>query len=137
VLILYQNSFKQNVKLIKQYDSLPLIMCYADEINQVWMNLIHNALQAMHYKGTLKIAVTQQNNQVAVSITDSGEGIADEIKNRIFEPFFTSKPLGEGTGLGLDIVKQIVEKHNGRILVASKAGETTFTVFLPIASTQK
>lgn len=135
VLILYQNYFKQNVKVIKQYDSSPLIMCYADEINQVWMNLIYNALQAMHYKGTLKIEVTQQDNQVAVSITDSGEGIAEEIKDRIFEPFFTTKPPGEGSGLGLDIVKQIVEKHEGKIVVASKPGETTFKILLPIGST--
>ncbi len=137
VLILYQNYLKQNVNVIKQYDSSPLIMCYADEINQIWMNLIYNALQAMHFKGTLKIAVTQQDNQVVVSITDSGEGIAEEIKDKIFEPFFTSKPPGEGTGLGLDIVKQIVEKHDGKIVVASKPGETTFTIWLPIGSTQE
>jgi signal transduction histidine kinase len=137
VLILYQNYFKQNVNVIKQYDSSPLIMCYANEINHIWMNLIYNALQAMHYKGTLKIQVTQQDNQVAVSITDSGDGIAEEIKNRIFEPFFTTKPPGEGSGLGLDIVKQIVDKHEGKIFVASKPGETTFTIWLPIGSTQE
>jgi signal transduction histidine kinase len=137
VLIIYQNYFKRNVNIIRKYDSLPLVMCYADEINQVWMNLIYNALQAMHYKGTLTIEITQQDNQVAVSITDSGEGIAAEIKDRIFEPFFTSKPAGEGSGLGLDIVKQIVEKHEGKIVVASKPGETTFTIFLPIGSIQE
>lgn len=134
VLILYQNYFKQNVEVIKQYDSSPFLLCYADEINHVWMNLIYNALQAMHYKGTLKIEVTQQDNQVVVSITDSGEGIAEEIKDRIFEPFFTTKLPGEGSGLGLDIVKKIVEKHEGKIVVASQPGETTFTIFLPIGS---
>lgn len=135
VLVLYHNQLKHGINVIKRYGALPLILCHADEINQVWMNLIHNALQAMHYKGTLTIEITQQDNQAVVSITDSGEGIAEEIKDRIFEPFFTTKPPGEGSGLGLDIVKKIIERHEGHISVESQPAQTTFTICLPMGST--
>jgi signal transduction histidine kinase len=96
------------------------------------MNLIHNALQAMNYEGNLTIEVTQQDNNAVISITDSGMGIAPEIKDKIFEPFFTTKPSGEGSGLGLDIIKKIIEKHEGHIVVESQPGKTTFTIFIPI-----
>ncbi len=132
VLTLYQNQLKHGVELIRNYQELPPIWCYPDELNQVWTNLIHNAVQAMSNQGTLKIDVTQQERFIKVQITDSGCGIPEEILPRIFEPFFTTKPPGEGSGLGLDIVKKIVEKHQGKIEVLSKQGETTFTVFLPI-----
>jgi signal transduction histidine kinase len=98
---------------------------------QVWTNLIHNAIQAMEGKGKLEIVVREQDNYVIVQVTDSGCGIPPEIQERIFEPFFTTKPLGEGSGLGLDIVKKIVNKHEGRIEVESVPGETTFRVWLP------
>lgn len=85
---------------------LPLIQCYPDELNQVWTNLIHNALQAMEYHGSLTIQATQSDADIKVSITDSGQGIQPEIMSKIFQPFFTTKPRGEGSGLGLDIVKK-------------------------------
>lgn len=132
VLTLYHNQLKHNIELIKNYVPLPPILCYPDELNQVWTNLIHNALQAMEHQGTLAINVTQQDNQVFVSITDSGKGIPPEVKDKIFEPFFTTKRAGEGSGLGLDIVKKIIEKHDGDITVESQVGKTTFTVFFPI-----
>jgi signal transduction histidine kinase len=132
VLTLYQNQLKQGVEVIRNYQELPPIWCYSDELNQVWTNLIHNAVQAMSNRGTLKIDVTQQERFIKVQITDSGCGIPEEIMPRIFEPFFTTKPPGEGSGLGLDIVKKIVEKHQGKIAVSSLTGQTTFTVFLPI-----
>jgi len=132
VLTLYQNQFKQGVEVIKNYSELPEILCYPDELNQVWINLIHNALQAMDYKGTLTIDVRQQDSLALVSVTDSGKGISPEIIPKIFEPFFTTKPPGEGSGLGLDIVKKILEKHQGKISVTSVPGQTTFTVSLPI-----
>ncbi|OQY56270.1 MAG: hybrid sensor histidine kinase/response regulator [Candidatus Parabeggiatoa sp. nov. 2] len=132
VLTLYQNQLKHRIEVIKHYELLPPILCYADELNQVWTNLIHNALQAMEYKGTLTIDVSRQDNQVFISITDSGKGIAEDIKEKIFEPFFTTKPAGEGSGLGLDIVKKIIEKHEGNISVESQPGKTTLTVSLPI-----
>ncbi|RKZ82047.1 MAG: hypothetical protein DRR19_21295 [Candidatus Parabeggiatoa sp. nov. 1] len=132
VLTLYQNQLKHNIKVVKHYAQLPPILCHADELNQVWTNLIHNALQAMDHTGTLTIDVSQQYNQVVISITDSGEGIASDIKDKIFEPFFTTKRAGEGSGLGLDIVKKIVEKHEGHITVESQPGKTTFTVSIPV-----
>ncbi|NEP62200.1 MAG: response regulator [Symploca sp. SIO2G7] len=132
VLTLYQNQIKQGVKVSKNYGKIPVIPCYPDELNQVWTNLIHNALQAMDNRGTLTIDVTQVDQQVKISITDSGCGIPEEIKLKIFKPFFTTKPLGEGSGLGLDIVKKIIDKHSGQITVESQPGQTTFHVFIPI-----
>jgi len=134
VLTLYHNKLKLGINVIKHYDddSMPKILCYGDEINQVWMNLIQNAVQAMNYEGTLTIEVTQQDNNAVISITDTGKGIPPKIKGRIFEPFFTTKPPGEGSGLGLDIIQKIIEKHDGQIVVASQPGQTTFTIVLPI-----
>ncbi|MEG4342599.1 AAA family ATPase [Microcoleus sp. A003_D6] len=133
ILTLYQNLLKQGVKVIKNYAEIPPILCYPDELNQVWTNLIHNALQAMGYRGTLTIELTAQDYQAKISISDSGQGIPEEIKAKIFEPFFTTKPAGEGSGLGLDIVKKIVDKHQGKIEVESIPGQTTFNVFLPMS----
>ncbi|MBD3559290.1 AAA family ATPase, partial [Planktothrix sp. FACHB-1355] len=105
VLTLYHNQLKHGVEVVRNYDaSLPTVLCYPDELNQVWTNLIHNALQAMHNNGILTINVTQQDSCLNISITDSGTGIPPEIMPRIFDPFFTTKPPGEGSGLGLNIV---------------------------------
>ena len=137
VLTLYQNQFKQGVEVIRNYGNLPSIQCYPDELNQVWINLIHNAIQAMDNKGTLTINAHQDKENILVSITDSGKGIPPEILQKIFEPFFTTKPTGEGSGLGLDIVKRIMEKHHGKIEVESIPGKTTFIVSLPIKLQEK
>jgi predicted ATPase/signal transduction histidine kinase/tRNA A-37 threonylcarbamoyl transferase component Bud32 len=134
ILTLYQNLLKQGVEVIKNYAEIPPILCYPDELNQVWTNLIHNALQAMDYRGTLTIELTAKDYQAKISITDSGHGIPEEIKKKIFDPFFTTKPAGEGSGLGLDIVKKIVDKHQGKIEVESIPGKTTFNVFLPMSA---
>lgn len=133
VLTLYDNLIKQGITVIRDYAELPLTMCYQDEINQVWTNLIQNALQAMDVIGTLTIKAFADEKFVEVSITDTGEGIEPTIMDKIFEPFFTTKPQGEGSGLGLDIVKKIVDKHNGTIYVKSNLGEgSTFTIQLPL-----
>jgi signal transduction histidine kinase len=145
VLTLYQNQFKQGVEVVREYGEVPLIRCYPDELNQVWTNLIHNALQAMEHKGRLTVLIDQRETDaledrkfdaprsyVVVSITDSGSGISDDDLPHIFEPFFTTKPIGEGTGLGLDISHRIVEAHNGVIKVESHPGRTTFEVWLPV-----
>ncbi len=132
VLTLYHGQIKHGVELRREYDDLPEISCYFDELNQVWTNLIHNALQAMDYKGELRIAAKEQNGYVQVAVQDTGTGIPTDIQDKIFDPFFTTKPTGEGSGLGLDIVKKIVEKHEGKIWFETELGTgTTFFVRLP------
>lgn len=137
VYTLYYNQIKQGIEVSKNFEDVPPILCYPDELNQVWTNIIHNAIYAMDLNGRLDIHVYQQDDDVVVSITDSGKGIPPEMINEIFNPFFSTKPVGEGTGIGLDIVKRIVEKHNGRIDVESKPGKTTFRIFLPIHEVNK
>ena len=137
ILTLYQNQLKQGVEVIRSYGELPPVLCYPDELNQVWTNLIHNALQAMENRGILTINVTTIDQQAKISIADNGKGIPEEIKLKIFEPFFTTKPPGEGSGLGLDIVRKIIKKHAGKITVESQPGQTRFNVFLPIKATQE
>jgi C4-dicarboxylate-specific signal transduction histidine kinase len=137
VLTLYHNQLKHNVEVTKNYEPVPPILCHAEELMQVWTNLLHNAIQAMNDGGQLKITVTEKpglagDRFIVVFITDSGCGIPSEIQSRIFEPFFTTKPLGEGSGLGLDIVQRIVSKHQGKVEVASQPGHTTFSVWLPV-----
>ena len=132
VLTLYHNQLKQGVEVIRNYGKLPLVLCYPDELNQIWTNLIHNALQAMNNQGTLTIATIQEKDQAKISITDTGAGIPQDILPKIFQPFFTTKPAGEGSGLGLHIVQKIIDKHCGKISVESQPGHTTFHVFLPI-----
>lgn len=137
VLTLYNNQLKHGIEVTRDYESnLPSLLCYPDELNQVWTNLIHNAIQAMDYKGHLTINVSHQSNSLLVSVTDSGKGIPPEVMPRIFEPFFTTKPPGEGSGLGLDIVKKIIQKHDGKIFVESVPGKTIFTVNLPFDPNQ-
>jgi signal transduction histidine kinase len=134
VLTIYQNQIKHGTELVRAFEDLPPVTCLPDELNQVWTNLVHNALQAMEHKGTLSLGLRRDGDDVLVSVGDTGCGIPEEIRARIFEPFFTTKPAGEGTGLGLDIVRKIVEKHRGRIELDSEVGRgTTFTVRLPIA----
>lgn len=137
VLTIHQGKIKEGVEVIRHYDAIPLVRCLPDELNQVWTNLIHNALQAMEYKGTLTVGIRRDRDDAVVSIGDSGCGIPDEIRSKIFDVFFTTKPAGVGSGLGLDIVKKIIDKHRGRIEVRSEVGVgTTFTVILPLQPTE-
>ncbi|HBW56730.1 MAG TPA: hypothetical protein DEF27_02565, partial [Oscillatoriales bacterium UBA8482] len=106
VLELYNNQLKRGIEVNRVYQINHPLECYPDELMQVWTNLIHNSIQAMNGKGTLKILVEEKETEFIIKITDSGCGISSEIQERIFEPFFTTKPLGEGSGLGLDIVKK-------------------------------
>ena len=132
VLTIYQGQMKHGIELVRHYEDIAPLQCLPDELNQVWTNLIHNALQAMNHQGTLTVAVRRQGNDAIVSVGDSGCGIPDEIRSKIFDVFFTTKPVGVGSGLGLDIVKKIIDKHKGRIDVQSQVGVgTTFTVYLP------
>jgi signal transduction histidine kinase len=132
VLTIYQGQTKVGVEVVRNYDDIPPIVCLADELNQVWTNLIHNALQAMNHQGTLTLGIHHIHNEAVVSVTDTGCGIPEDIRSKIFDVFFTTKPAGVGSGLGLDIVKKIIQKHHGRIDVQSQVGQgTTFTVYLP------
>ncbi len=132
VLTLYHSQIKRGIEVTKNYESVPLIFCYIEELTQVWSNLISNAIQAMNYQGELKIQIKEQDNYVVVEIEDSGSGIPSEIQGKIFDPFFTTKTPGEGSGLGLHIVGQIIEKHQGKIEFFSQVGHTTFRVLLPM-----
>ncbi|MDM8523893.1 ATP-binding protein [Desulfococcaceae bacterium HSG8] len=133
VLTLYHNQLKKGIEIVRNYGDVPEILCYPDELNQVWTNLIHNAIQAMGGKGRLIISVqTSEMSYIIVQITDSGCGIPDAVRDRIFEPFFTTKPSGEGSGMGLDIVRKIIDRHQGRTETESQPGRTTFSIFLPM-----
>lgn len=132
VLILYSNQLKHGVEVHRNYQPVPEIECYPDELNQVWTNIVHNAIQAMDNKGFLTIDAGVKDDMVVISFTDTGKGIPPEIIDKIFTPFFTTKAAGEGSGLGLDIVKKIVAKHKGKIDVKSEPGHTTFTVAIPV-----
>lgn len=133
VLTVYHNQIKYGVEVVKNFDTnVPEILCLPDELNQVWTNIIVNGIQAMDGKGKLTFGVHREGDHVTVTIADSGPGIPEHVLPRIFEPFYTTKKQGEGSGLGLDICRKIVEKHRGTISVKTKPGETVFTIKLPI-----
>jgi signal transduction histidine kinase len=132
VLVLYQNFLKQGCNVVENYADLPDIFCYPDELNQVWTNLIHNALYAMQNVGMITIDTKIESNMIVVCITDDGSGIPKDIQEKVFTSFFTTKPAGEGSGLGLGICKRIIDKHEGDITLLSQPGKTTFTVKLPM-----
>lgn len=134
VLDLYGTQIKQGIAVEREFAELPPIRGHADELVQVWTNLIHNAMHAMDGRGNLQLRSAQQDGHVVVSVTDSGPGVPPELQAKIFEPFFSTKPRGEGTGLGLHICQQIVAKHGGAILLDSQPGKTTFSVRLPVDS---
>jgi len=133
LLILKYKLKKKDITVTRDYaESLPLIKAYGSELNQVWTNLIVNAVDAMSTGGNLKIRTKREPTDIMVEIRDNGAGIPSSVRSRIFEPFFTTKPVGEGTGLGLDTVARIVRKHRGNVRFESKPGDTCFQVRLPI-----
>ena len=148
VLIILQSKIKNGIEVIKEYEDIPEILCFFDELNQIWTNLIHNSIQAMQGNGKITISIgthTDMNvtpeidkrdteykgEYISISIEDSGPGIPPEIQKKIFEPFFTTKPAGEGSGLGLHIIGKILEKHNGKISLESEVGRTKFSILIP------
>jgi signal transduction histidine kinase len=133
-LVMLSRKIGPDVQVVKEYDhTLPDVPVYGAELNQVWTNVIDNALQAMGGEGILTIRTSRVDDSAQVEIADTGPGIPDEIVTRIFEPFFTTKPVGEGTGLGLDICWRIVvNKHHGDISVRSVPGDTRFRIRLPL-----
>ncbi|HEU4715024.1 MAG TPA: ATP-binding protein [Pyrinomonadaceae bacterium] len=134
LLILKYKLRKKDITVTRDYaEGLPLIKAYGSELNQVWTNLIVNAVDAMSTGGKLKVRTKREPTDIMVEIRDNGAGIPAAARSRIFEPFFTTKPVGEGTGLGLDTVARIVRKHRGNVRFESKPGDTCFQVRLPIA----
>jgi len=133
-LTILNHKLKQGVAVQRDYQRVPLLVnSFGSELNQVWTNIIDNAIDAMRGKGELRVRTYRDDNCVVVEIADNGPGISPEVQPHIFEPFFTTKGVGEGTGLGLDTVQRIVKKHRGNIQVNSKPGDTRFQVWLPLA----
>jgi len=132
-LTILGHRLKQGVTVIRDYDpNLPRVCAYGSELNQIWTNLIDNAIDAMNGKGELRIRTKLNLDRVMVEIGDNGPGIPPEIQAQVFDPFFTTKGVGQGTGLGLDTACRIARKHHGDIRVVSKPGDTRFQVELPI-----
>ena len=141
-LILLNSAVKHQVDLVKNFGEIPEVECYGGKMNQVFMNIISNAIQAIRdtgmEDGKIIITTSQENDLVHISIADNGPGMTEEIKQKLFEPFFTTKPVGEGTGLGLSIVYKIIDKINGKIEVNTEPGKgTEFIITLPITNTTK
>jgi signal transduction histidine kinase len=133
-LTIMNHKLKRGVIVQRDYRNVPfMVNSFGSELNQVWTNLIDNAIDAMGGKGELRVRTYRDDGCVVVEIGDNGPGISPEINAHIFEPFFTTKGVGEGTGLGLDTVQRIVKKHRGSIQVTSKPGDTRFQVSLPLA----
>jgi signal transduction histidine kinase len=133
-LTILNHKLKQGVVVQRDYQPIPLLVnSFGSELNQVWTNIIDNAIDAMHGKGELRVRTYRDDDCVVVEIGDNGPGIPDEVLPHIYEPFFTTKGVGEGTGLGLDTVQRIVKKHRGSIQVNSKPGDTRFQIWLPLA----
>ena len=133
-LTILNHKLKQGVAVQRDYQRVPLLVnSFGSELNQVWTNIIDNAIDAMHGKGELRVRTYREDDCVVVEIADNGPGISPEVQPHIFEPFFTTKAVGEGTGLGLDTVQRIVKKHRGTIQVTSKPGDTRFQIWLPLA----
>lgn len=133
-LTILQHKWKRGITIHREYSpDLPRIEAYASELNQVWTNIIDNAIDAMNGKGEITLRTQAQDNHVVVEIIDNGPGIPEPIRSRIFEPFFTTKPPGSGTGLGLHISHDILtNRHHGQLLVESRPGETRFKAVLPV-----
>jgi len=133
-LIMLHYRLKYGINVVREYDrSIPRICAHGSELNQVWTNLIDNAIDAMSGHGDLVVRTAREYGRLLVEIRDNGPGISPEIRSHIFEPFFTTKPVGDGTGLGLDTVYRIVQKHHGDVRFDSEPGRTSFQIRLPFA----
>ena len=137
-LTILNHKLKHGVEVKREYQRVPLLVnSFGSELSQIWTNLIDNAVDAMAGKGELRVRTFREDSCVVVEIGDNGPGISSEIKPHIFEPFFTTKGVGQGTGLGLDTVQRIVNKHRGHIQVTSEPGDTRFQVWLPLAEARE
>jgi signal transduction histidine kinase len=135
-LTILNHKLKKGVTVQRDYQKVPfLVDSFGSELNQVWTNIIDNAIDAMGGKGELRIRTYRDDNCVVVEIGDNGPGISPEVEQHMFEPFFTTKGVGQGTGLGLDTVQRIVRKHRGNVQVNSVPGNTRFQIWLPLSET--
>lgn len=133
-LTILNHKLKHGVTVLRDYQKVPLLVnSFGSELNQVWTNIMVNAIEAMQGQGELRVKTYREDNCVVVEIDDNGPGIPADVLPHIFEPFFTTKGVGEGTGLGLDTVQRIVKKHRGNVQVDSKPGDTRFQVWLPLS----
>lgn len=124
---------EKDIKVIKNFsDGMPGVPAYVGDINQVWTNLIDNAISALEKNGILTVETSKDDKNITISIIDNGTGISKEVMPHIFEPFFTTKKVGEGTGMGLDIIKRIIKNHKGEVKVKSEPGRTEFSVCIPL-----
>jgi signal transduction histidine kinase len=122
----------KNISVNKSFcEGLPEVQAYVGELNQVWTNIIDNAIYAVEKNGEIIIETSCDNTNINVKIIDNGAGIPEQILSRIFDPFFTTKKVGEGTGIGLDLVNRIIKRHKGEIKVNSQPGRTEFTICIP------
>jgi signal transduction histidine kinase len=136
-LTLLQHIIKDRIKVVKNYNELPNVRCYASQINQVFMNILTNAVQAIEESGTITITTYPNGENVVVEVEDTGIGIAPDDLKHVFDPGFTTKGVGVGTGLGLSIAFRIVEGHNGSLDVESEPGKgTKFTLRLPVSQSK-
>jgi signal transduction histidine kinase len=132
-LLLFRDRWSPRIRVLREYDpALPRIEAYGGELNQVWSNLVENAIQALDGEGTIQVRAGAGRDGVTVEVEDSGPGIPADVLPRIFDPFFTTKPFGSGTGLGLHVAYSVVRKHRGAISASSRPGRTVFTVHLPL-----
>lgn len=138
-LVMLAGKIGENVRIVKDYDhTLPHVPVYAAELNQVWTNLIDNALHAVNGKGTVTIRTTLDGDNALVEVIDTGPGVPENLKSRVFEPFFTTKGVGQGTGLGLDVSwRVVVKRHGGDLRVVSEPGDTHFQVRLPLRAPER
>jgi len=139
-LVILNSLLKDKVSVVKEYGDIPLVECYAGKMNQVFLNILSNAINAIEQKfpssaeGIIKVETIYDpaGEQVIIKITDNGTGIPEDIKDKVFEPFFTTKDVGKGVGLGMSIAYKTIQNHNGKITIDSEVGiGTTFSIVLP------
>ncbi|HTH14991.1 MAG TPA: ATP-binding protein [Spirochaetia bacterium] len=134
ILRLFAASTKGGIRVVREFETVPALVCKRDKLQQVWINLVSNAIQAMGGKGTLTLGLSVQGKGAEVRVEDTGAGISPDVAANLFTPFFTTKPQGAGTGLGLTICLRIIEEHGGKIAFESAPGRTVFRVWLPVAA---